>query len=312
MTALATTTDLCRVLSDGTRVRLLALLQAEELTVAELVQATRLAQPRVSSHLGRLRDAGLVADRRQGAHAFYRLTAPAAESPQASILGAVLGTGADPLLADDAARLEQVLAARAGAQGWADTVAGQMARHYSPGRTWPALSFGLIGLMRLGKVLDIASGDGAVARFLAPRAQHITCLDLSDRVVAQGQARSSGVENIGFVRGDMHELPFGNAAFGHVLMLSSLSFSAHPAAALAEAARVLQPGGTLVATTLLAHPHADQVARFGHQNQGFAADELAALARSAGLQVDLCRPLGRERRAPHFASLCLYAHLPGA
>lgn len=310
MLDLSATTDLCKLLADPTRLRLLRLLAAEELTVAELVRATQLPQPRVSSHLGRLREGALVRDRREGGSSHYRLARPAREGLAGTLLRSALTEAeADPLLQADAQRLEQVLAARRGGT-WAEGVAGEMARHYSPGRTWPSLAFGIIGLTRLGRVLDLGSGDGAVARFLAPRAAHITCLDISPTVVAKGRARSEAFDNIAFVEGDMHALPFEAGTFEHVLIMASLAFTEDPALVLREAARVLAPGGNLVAVALRAHAHPELVARYDHVNQGFEPEELAALAEAAGLLVASCRGTTRERRPPHFEVLTLTAERP--
>jgi len=300
---LVATTELCKVLGDPTRVRLLSLLGCEELTVAELVKATQLPQPRVSTHLGRLREAGLVRDRREGGSSHYRLV-PHPEADQ--LVHTVLSTASDPLLSEDRQRLEQVLAARRGAT-WAEGVAGEMARHYSPGRTWPSLAFGIIGLTRFGRILDVGSGDGAVARFLAPRAAHITCLDISPTVIAKGRARSESFDNIAFVEGDMHAMPFAGG-FQHVLIMASLAYSEDPAGVLRESARVLEPGGNLVVVALREHAQAERVQRFDHVNLGFSAPALRAMAEAAGLVVDRCRSTSRERRPPHFEVLTLSAH----
>ncbi|WP_298193983.1 metalloregulator ArsR/SmtB family transcription factor, partial [Metallibacterium sp.] len=133
------TSLLLRLLADPTRMRLLALLEQEELTVAEIAAALRLAQPRVSTHLAKLREAGLVRDRRAGVSVYYR--ADSGHAPQRDALLAGLREGLDDsLLAGDRERLPQVLAARGGVGGWADSVAGDMERHYSPGRTWETLA----------------------------------------------------------------------------------------------------------------------------------------------------------------------------
>ncbi|MCK6506551.1 methyltransferase domain-containing protein [Myxococcota bacterium] len=290
--------------------RLLALLDRHPLSVGELAAVTQLAQPRVSTHLGRLRDAGLVLAHREGQGSLYR---PAEEdwSPaQAAVVRAVLAAADDPLLHQDAARAEAVLAARQDAGTWADAVAGQMARHYSPGRTWEAVARGLVGLSRLGRVVDIASGDGAVAELLAPHAASVTCVDISPRVVALAQARLVGVAGLSVTQGDMHALPFPDASFDHALMLASLSYSDRPALALAEAARVLVPGGRLVAVTLHAHGHRAEVARYDHKNLGFTPEALAGLATAAGLRPHLCAVTGRERRPPQHQVLTLHATKP--
>jgi len=142
-----------KVFADATRVRLLALLEGEELTVAELSAITRLAQPRVSTHLARLKEAGLVRDRRAGVSAYYRFDEAQLDAAQRALWHALKSGSDDPLLRQDAERVAGVLASRAAEQNWADTVAGDMERHYSPGRTWEALARSALPLLEPGDVL---------------------------------------------------------------------------------------------------------------------------------------------------------------
>ena len=129
-----------RVFADATRVRLLSLLEGEELTVAELSAITQLAQPRVSTHLAKLKEAGLVRDRRAGVSAYYRFDETTLDPAQRALWYSISNGSDDPLLRQDAERVPGVLAMRASDQNWADSVAGDMERHYSPGRTWEALA----------------------------------------------------------------------------------------------------------------------------------------------------------------------------
>jgi DNA-binding transcriptional ArsR family regulator len=129
-----------KVFADATRVRLLALLEGEELTVAELSAITQLAQPRVSTHLAKLKEAGIVRDRRAGVSAYYRFDDAALDPAQRALWQSISTGSDDPLLRQDAERVPAVLAMRAADQNWADSVAGDMERHYSPGRTWEALA----------------------------------------------------------------------------------------------------------------------------------------------------------------------------
>ena len=230
------------MLADATRLRLLALLDQEELTVAELAEATRLAQPRVSTHLARLREAGLVVDRRDGVSVYYRL-ASVDEQPELHRLWSLFSSRLqDALISEDSERLPEVLLKRSSGRNWPDAVAGDMERHYSPGRSWEATARALVQLLNVGAVLDIASGDGVMGQLLAARAESIDCLDLSEKVVAAGSARVAGSRHVRFHQGDMHALPFADARFNTVLLLHALSYSERPALAVAEAARVLRPG----------------------------------------------------------------------
>ncbi len=305
---LSTASALLRLLADPTRVRLLALLEREELTVAELAAILQLAQPRVSTHLAKLKEADLVRDRRAGVSAYYR----ASDDPDRGLkglLGALREGVDDALLDTDARNLPIVLAQRARDQGWADTVAGDMERHYSPGRTWETLARALLQLLDTGDVLDIASGDGITAELLAPHARSITCIDASERVTAAARKRLKPFSNVEVRQGDMHDLGF-EARFDLVLMLHALTYAETPSVAIAEAARALRPGGRLLAVTLARHGHKTAVDPFGHRNLGFKREELSQLATRAGLDVAQCDRISRERKPPHFEVLCLLAHKP--
>ncbi|MDR3386186.1 MAG: metalloregulator ArsR/SmtB family transcription factor [Rudaea sp.] len=303
---LGATSTLLRLLSDPTRMRLLALLEREELTVAELSSVLRLAQPRVSTHLAKLKEAGLVRDRRAGVSAYYRFNAEPGAKP-AAMLRALRDNIDDGLLRDDAQRLPAALAQRASAEGWADSVAGDMERHYSPGRTWEALARSMTSLVETGDVLDIASGDGVLAELLAPHAHSILCVDASERVVAAACARLKAFRNVEVKLGDMQALDLGARRFDLVLLMHALTYSAQPAQAMSEAARVLKPGGRLLVTTLGRHSHRAAVAPFDHRNLGFRVDELRELAIRSGLKVISCARTTRERRPPQFEVLSLLA-----
>lgn len=305
MVDLSETTGVLQLFSDPTRVRLTALLAERELTVAEMVAVTQLGQSRVSTHLGRLREAGVLRDRRAGASTFYRLSD--SMPPHALRLWELLrGQVSDQVLESDRARCEQVLREREGA-GWPDAVAGQMERHYSPGRTWESLARGFLGLVRAGDVLDLGSGDGTVAELLAPRCRTITLLDRSDKLLAAARRRLGERDGIAFRRGDVHELPFDDASFDSVLALNVLQYADDPPRALGEAARVLRPGGDVTIVTLAAHDHQAITDRYGHVNPGFEPEALAGILAGAGLEVDRCEVTSRERRSPHFRVVTAFA-----
>ncbi len=306
---LAATSALLRLLSDPTRVRLLALLQREELTVAELSAVLRLAQPRVSTHLAKLKEADLVRDRRAGVSSYYRCNGEL-DAKESALLRALEDSVEDATLREDERRLPGVLARRARAAGWADTVAGDMERHYSPGRTWETLARGMTQLVETGDVLDVASGDGVLAELLAPHARSITCIDASPRVVEAARQRLRPFGNVEVAEGDMHALDFPAGRFDLVLLMHALTYSDRPATAIQEAARVARRGGRLLVATLARHAHRAVVEPFEHRNLGFTSEELRAFARKAKLEVLACGRLTRERKPPHFEVLSLLARKP--
>ena len=299
-----------KVFADATRVRLLALLAREELTVAELSAITQLAQPRVSTHLAKLKEAGLVRDRRAGVSAYYRFDEDNLDTVQRELWRSLRDGSDDPLLRQDAERVAGVLANRAADQNWADSVAGDMERHYSPGRTWEALARTALPLLETGDVLDIASGDGVLAELLSPHAKRYICIDTSARVVAAAGERLRRFPNVEVREGDMHALPFKDASFDLVVLMHALTYSTKPAQAVAEAARVLRRGGRLLLSSLARHEHRSVVEAYGHVNLGFSEKELRKFAETAGLEIANAETVTRERRPPHFEVLSLTAVKP--
>jgi ArsR family transcriptional regulator len=299
-----------KVFADATRVRLLALLAREELTVAELSAITQLAQPRVSTHLAKLKEAGLVRDRRAGVSAYYRFDDDNLDPVQRELWRSLKEGSDDPLLRQDAERVPAVLATRAADQNWADSVAGDMERHYSPGRTWEALARTALPLLETGDVLDIASGDGVLAELLSPHAKRYVCVDTSARVVAAAGQRLQRFPNVEVREGDMHALPFKDNSFDLVVLMHALTYATKPAQAVAEAARVLRRGGRLLLSSLGKHEHKVVVESYGHVNLGFTDKELRKFAEKAGLNIVNAETVTRERRPPHFEVISLTAVKP--
>jgi ArsR family transcriptional regulator len=301
----------CRLLSDSTRLRLLLLLDREELSVAELSAITQLAQPRVSTHLAKLKEAGLVNDRRQGVFVYYRMAGRIEDASLSAMWEVLRANTEDPVIVQDLERVPQVLHARDGEGNWADSVAGDMERHYSPGRTWEATTRALAQLLKLNDVLDIASGDGVLAELLAPHARKIVCLDISKRVVTAGKKRLSAFPHVDFELGDMHDLPVADASFDTVLLMHALTYTRRPEEVFAEASRVLRPGGQLLAVTLKKHKHEKAVAPFNHLNLGFSTSGLEKSCLKAGLEPVFSEVTAVEKRAPNFAIITLLANKTG-
>lgn len=297
-TGLQHSVDLMAAFADPTRLRLLALLDGHELTVAELTAITELSQSRVSTHLGRLRDNGLLQDRRDGTLRYYRLQREALDQRAARMWDAMRTNLDDVVLQSDGRRRSELLAARDEEGPWVESIAGRMEHHYSPGRTWEAFSRGVVPLLDLGDVLDVGCGDGMAAQMLAPRSRTYVGLDRSDKLLAAARKRLRDQAHVKFVLGDMHALPFADESFGIVLLFHVLTYTERPEDAVREAVRVLAEGGRLVVVTLARHPHRDVVERYGHLNQGFDPTTMRRLL--GGLKIEQCEITSRERRKPHF------------
>jgi SAM-dependent methyltransferase len=227
--------------------------------------------------------------------------------PARSLWSLLEGQVEDAVLASDARRCEALVRARDQGAGWPDAVAGQMDRHYSPGRTWEATARAFLGLVRLGDVLDGGSGDGAIAQLLAPRVRTVTCLDRSPRVLSAARTRLAGVPNVRYLLGELEAIPARDTGFDHVLLWNVLTSARHPARVMSEATRVLRPGGGLTLVTLDEHHHGDVTARYGHIHAGFKPSAVKRLLVQAGLVIEACGVTSRERRPPHFHVVTAFA-----
>jgi Methylase involved in ubiquinone/menaquinone biosynthesis len=303
-------TEVCRLLADASRQRLLLLIEYQPLSVAELTEVTGLAQSRVSTHLARLVRAGLVTSQRGGGAALYQ---PAADDGNAAELWSSMRARlSDPQARLDRERADQVIRARKGRQSWAESVAGRMDLHYSPGRTWEATSHALIGLLQFGRVLDLASGDGVLAELLAPRADGVLCVDISSKVLAAARRRLQRHQHVDFLQADMHALPLADHGFDHVFLMHALAYSREPAALMSEAARQLAPRGRMVVAALASHRHRATMEAYDHVNLGFTPQAIHKLMTDQGLVVEECGISSREPRPPYFEVITAWARRPEA
>lgn len=275
--------------------------------MAELGAITGLAQPRISTHLGKLRQAGMVQSRRSGTNTWYRLINHRLDGAQRQLWNLMTETLEDNLLKQDAMRLPAVLRQRLKSQRWVDSVAGDMERHYSPGRTWESTARVLAELGGADRILDIASGDGVLADLLKQRVSDYLCVDINPRVVAAGRQRLSDQPQVHFARGDMHKLPVRDGSYPLAVVLHALSFTRQPQVVINETARCLDSKGRLILVTLAQHQEAAAVEAFDHLNNGFSATELQQLAKQAGLTTVRCEVICTERRPPYFQVLMLHA-----
>lgn len=287
--------DALTLLGDENRMRLCALLRDRELCVTDLVRITGIAQSRVSTHLGRLREAGLVRDRRKGSQSFYGLVADSLPAAVRTCLDEIAASG-DPTLEGDRERLRELDAEQ---RGDMPEHAADLERDYSPGRTWQSLTVGIAALLRLGDVLDVGSGDGAAAAALAPYCRSLTCIDVSERRIAAARERLGHHANVRAQVADAHALPFEDAAFDSVLVFHTLTYAEHPARVLKECARVLRPGGRVVVLCLDEHRQSDVTARYGERHPGFSPRAARGLLTRAGLTVVSAEVAARELKKPH-------------
>ncbi len=293
------------LLADESRMRLCALLRQRELSVSDLVRVTGISQSRVSTHLARLREGGFVRDRRDGPHAFYALAVDKLPAAAKAVLDEAMSSS-DVTLEGDGRRL----AALEASNGRLDAFAGEMERHYSPGRTWQSLAVGLAALLRLGDVLDVGSGDGAAAGYLAPYCRSLTCIDTSERMIAAAKQRLRRHANVKARVADAHELPFPASSFDSVVVFHTLAYAERPQRVLEECARVLRPSGRLVVLSLDQHEQRDITAPYGERHAGFSPRALRTLLSRAGLDVAFSEVACRETKKPHFQVVLAIADKP--
>lgn len=288
--------DTLSLLGDESRLRLCALLHDRELCVADLVRVTGISQPRVSTHLGRLREAGVVRDRRKGPQSFYTIDAQRLPTSARTLLAEAAGSE-DPTLDGDRTRLHELEVERR--NGLAEYVPDELDRFYSPGRSWQSLAVGIAAMLRLGDVLDVGSGDGAAASAIAPYCRSLCCVDTNARMVEQTRERLASFAHATAQQADVHDLPFADASFDTILLFHTLTYAAHPARAVAECARVLRRGGRLVVLCLDRHRRQDVTAKYGERHPGFAPRSVRRHLGAAGLDVVAADVACRESKKPH-------------
>jgi ArsR family transcriptional regulator len=296
------------LLGDESRIRLCALLRERELCVTDLVRVTGISQSRVSTHLGRLREAGFVRDRRQGQQSFYGLALDSLPETARAVLDEAVRSS-DPTLDGDQLRLAELEAER---RGGAPEFGDDIERYYSPGRTWQSLSVGLAALLELGDVLDVGSGDGAAACALAPYCRSLTCVDTNARMIEAARERLHKLNHVAAQVADVHELPFAAGSFDAVLMFHTLTYAEKPARALAECARVLRPNGRLVVLCLDEHRQHEVTAPYGERHPGFSPAKVRDLLSATGLTVRTSEVACRESRKPHLQVVLAIAQKPAS
>lgn len=303
--ALASTVNLLRLLADETRLRLLVLLQGEELTVAELQEILGMGQSRISTHLAQLKRAGVVGDRRSGKNVYY---GPTTASPAGDRVRDMIRALARelPETQRDADALKLVLRKRQDkAREYFDELAGKFGRSYVPGRSWQALAHALIALLPAQVIVDLGAGEGTLSQLLATSARKVIALDNSPKMVEFGSklARKHGIKNLEYRLGDIEDPPVENASVDLAVFSQALHHANHPQRAIAAAHRMLKKGGRVLILDLLAHRFDKARELYADHWLGFSEITLQELLQNNGFnQIDV-RVVSRERQSPHFQTV---------
>jgi ubiquinone/menaquinone biosynthesis C-methylase UbiE/DNA-binding transcriptional ArsR family regulator len=296
-----------RAAAEPTRLRILGLCAYGELTVSDLVQILGQSQPRVSRHLRLLVDAGLLERTQEGNWAWYRLAQRGAAAELARIVADLIPDG-DPLLTLDLERLERVKAARAehaaeyfrrNARDW-DRI---RALHVDSAAIDVALRKLLLE-SEVKDLLDIGTGTGSVLQLVGREVAAAVGVDLSREMlqVARANLARAALANCQVRQADMYQLPFPAGSFDAVTLHMVLHFAEEPGRVLAEAARVLRPGGRIVVVDFARHAMSELAAEHQHRWLGFPDAEIEAWFAAAGL---LARPAVRLEGTP--LTVCLWS-----
>ncbi len=303
---MSTPWDHLKILSDPTRLRLLALLGREELAVAELQEILGMAQSRISSQLALLRQAGLVVDRREGKKAFYSLR-PGLAPRQVALLKAAAEAVADqPETREDRENLERIVQKRRReSEQYFNLIAGRLGKGHCPGRSWEALGHLALRLVPAITVADLGAGEGLVSQLLARRAEQVWCIDNSPRMVEVGTelARKNGLANLAYKLGDIERVPLADRSVDLAILSQALHHAAHPQTAVDEAFRILKPGGQLVVLDLKEHGFEKARELYGDLWLGFKESALHGFLKKAGFQQVEVTAVAREAVEPHFETL---------
>jgi len=301
---MASIVKILRVVADPNRLRILLLLEREELSVAELQEILAMGQSTISTHLSQLKQALLVEDRRTGKNNLYRLK----RENGAGVLTGLLAQARTeiPEAKRDQAAVKRVLRKRQDKmRAFFDDVAGRFGRSYVPGKSWKSVAEALLQLMPPMVIADLGAGEGAFSLLLAQRAKQVIAVDTSPRMVevARQQAKRQGVKNLDYRLGDMEELPIDDASVDLVFFSQSLHHALHPERAVAEGWRILKPGGRIAILDLAKHRFEKARELYADEWLGFSEVELESAMEKAGfLRIELSI-VHKEAEAPHFQTL---------
>lgn len=285
-------------LADPTRLRILALLRVMELSVGEIAQVLGQSQPRVSRHVKILIDAGLAERRKEGSWVFVSLGARARTEPLFQLLDRWTALdGENAWLAADAARLAAVRADRAAAaERYFASHAGEWdalrSLHVAESEVEAAIARAL-GDEPYGNLVDIGTGTGRMIELFGRSAERALGIDRSPEMLrlARVKLAEAGLDVVELRQGDMYSLPLASGMADTVIIHQVLHYAQNPAAAVAEAARLLAPGGRLLIADFAAHEREELRTRDAHVRLGFADESVLRYLADAGLEGEVVEHL---------------------
>lgn len=307
---MSTPWDTLRILSDPTRVRILRLLSREELAVTEIQDILEMGQSRVSSHLALLRGADLVIDRRDGKKTFYSLHPELPAGVTAILDAAFEAISKETDIKADAKALARIVDKRRHAtEEYFNTVAGRLGKNHCPGRSWEALGHMLFRLVPRVRIADLGAGEGVISQLLARNAEFVHAIDNSPKMVEFGKklAEQHGIRNLEYKLGDLESVPLADASVDIALLSQALHHAPHPDKALAEAHRILKPGGRIAILDLKKHNFEKARELYHDYWLGFSENALADMLAKAGFKNGSVEVVAREAEEPHFETILAVA-----
>jgi ubiquinone/menaquinone biosynthesis C-methylase UbiE/biotin operon repressor len=290
-----------RLAADPNRLRILLLLEQEELSVAELQEILGKGQSQISTSLAQLKQAGLVDDRRTGKNAFYRLTA------QREMMSLLRDAASEiPEAEHDRTALRHALRRRQDKmRRYFDELAGKFGRQYVPGRSWKGIAEALLKLMPPMVIADLGAGEGTISQLMAQRAKRVIAIDNSEKMVEFGAelARKHGIGNLEYRLGDLENVPIRSGTVDLAFLSQALHHAQHPERALAEAFRILKPGGKIAALDLNRHHFEEAREMYADLWLGFSELELERLLKAAGFSSVETAVVYKETEAPYFETV---------
>ena len=304
---MSSTINFLRLLADPTRLRLLLLLEQEELSVAELQQILGMGQSRISSHLAQLKRAGVVEDRRVGKNVYYGASENGQGSRRARVseLSRTLAREL-PETSRDRTSLKLVLRKRQDkAREYFDELAGKFGRRYCPGRSWQALAHALITLLPRLTVADLGAGEGTLSQLLAKNARKVIAIDNSPKMVEFGSklAKKHGFKNLEYRLGDIEDPPIAKNSVDLAILSQALHHAIHPRRAIAAAHQILKRGGRLAILDLLSHRFERARELYADHWLGFSEVELHQFLEKSGFREIEVSIVAREKQSPHFQTV---------
>ncbi|MAS95891.1 MAG: transcriptional regulator [Verrucomicrobiales bacterium] len=299
-----------RLIADPTRVRILSLLQQEDLTVVELQEILGMGQSRISTHLSQLKQANLVTDRRSGKNIIYTFGSDSEPIDQRLLQTVEMAASDVEEIADDSEALALSLKKRRDkARAYFDELAGKFGKTYLPGRSWKALGETLLKLMPPMVIADLGAGEGTFSQLLAQRAKRVIAIDSSEKMVDFGSkvAKENGYTNLEYRFGEIEEPPIDAESVDIAFFSQALHHAAKPEKAIEAAYGILKPGGRIVILDLLKHQFEEARELYADTWLGFSELEISRFLKSAGFKEIEISTVDRESDPPHFQTVMAIA-----